>query len=127
MTARAGYVAALEAQIAGAGLTDDVAAVLDRPVSPIPGTPAVLVTPGNPYIESAGPRQYLVRLDVVLFAGRLDTQTAMETLDLFLPLIRYAAPEAEMRWLRCTVGVQTVAGVEYVTARSQIEGDTSAL
>lgn len=122
MGARADYVAALAAQLAGGGETP--AAILDRPVSPVPGTPCVIVTPGSPYLEASGPLTYRLRLDVVLFAARLDTQSAMETLDAYLPHIRIAAPLAELRWLLCTVGVENVAGVDYVTARNALEGET---
>lgn len=124
MGTRADYIAALNTELGAAGQADNVAAVLDRPVSPVPGVPSIVVTPGNPYLENDGPRRYLIRLDVILFAGRLDTQTAMDTLDTFIPLIRQAAPEAELRWILCETAVENVAGVDYITARCELEGET---
>lgn len=123
MGTRADYVAALATEMVNAG---EVVPIYDRPLSPVPSVPCVMLTPGAPYLEAAGPRTYVVRLEAILWVGALDSETVMGHLDLLLPIVRYAAPEAELRYLETRVGVQNSAGVDYVTARSILEGETTS-
>lgn len=122
MGARADYATALAAAVTAAGET--LTAIVEQPTEKVPGTPSVVIYPGAPYLEPSGPGNYTLRLDAVLWAGRLSAASAMDVLDRFIPLMREAAAEAELVWLGVDVGIESLAGVEYITARNALRGET---
>lgn len=121
MGLRADYVAAVAVALGDAGETVDV---FDRWMSPVPSTPCVMVTPGDPYLIPIGRPGYSVRLEAVLWMARLDSESAMDVMDRLLPVITSAAPDAELRYLQTNVGIQTSAGIDYLTARTVLEGES---
>jgi hypothetical protein len=123
MGLRADYVAAVAQALTDAGETG--VAVFDRWMSPIPSTPCVTVVPGDPYLIPYGNAGYKVQLDAVLWLGRLDSETVMAQLDRLLPIVTSTAPAAELRYRKTDVGVQSSAGVDYVTARNLLQGEST--
>ncbi len=117
----------LAAELATAAATAGLSPALisDHPpgVAPV-ATPALVVAPGSPWLEPGGPAGYRLRLEVVLFVGRLDMASAWDDLEAWIPVVRTAAAASELGWRSANVGIETLGGIEYVTARVLLEGDT---
>lgn len=124
MGTRTNLAANLTSEAATAGL--DAGLISDHPPSMGPvAVPALFVAPGEPWLVPSGPGLYTIRLDAVVYVGRLDTATAWDDLEAWVPVVKAAAVASELRWASAAVGVETVGSVDYVTARVSLEGETA--
>ncbi len=122
ISTRALLAARIELEATAAG--QSYALVQDHPPSGPVAVPAVFIAPGDPWLQPGGPAGYRLRLDTVIFVGRLDVATAWDDLETWLPIVKAAAIETELQWQQASVGVESLGGVDYVTARVSLQGET---